>query len=238
MERDELYSIVDTILNKASDADVEVIVEALKRRQQGGAGPSKGFNFSPERTARQAANSIQEQISYSQESVREMVRGFAVDIIRKQAPELSEEQVNELLQEWIPNEEEKRRRAQQVSLPPDVLITMTQQFISYSEGTMPASEQMQLEHEIPEWYKTYWERFPLAVRDAISLYLKGKIDKESFWAQVTDSIDTADAPQNPPSGGQDPGEGRGGHSRGGHDPRGGAQGLVDDERGGSRGRGS
>jgi hypothetical protein len=188
MERDELYSIVDVILNKATDADVEVIVEALKRRQQGGAGPTGGFNFSPERTARQAANSIQEQISYSQESVREMVRGFALDIIKKNAPELSEEQINELLAEWIPNEEEKKRRAQQVTLPPDLLITMVQQFISYSEGTMPATEQMKLEHEIPEWYKKYWERFPVGVRDALSLYLKGKIDKENFWAQVTGTI--------------------------------------------------
>jgi len=188
MERDELYTIVDAILNKASDADVEVIVEALKRRQQGGSGPTGGFNFSPERTAKQAANSIQEQISYSQESVREMVRGFAVDIIRQNAPELSEEQVNELLAEWIPDEEEKKRRAQQVTLPPDVLITMVQQFLSYSEGTMPASEQMELEHEIPEWYKTYWARFPLSVRDAISLYLKGRVDKENLWSQVTDAI--------------------------------------------------
>jgi hypothetical protein len=187
MERDELYSIVDAILNKATDADVEVIVEALKRRQQG-AGPQGGFNFSPERAAKQAAGSIQEQISYSQEQVREMVRGFAVDIIRKNAPELSEEQINELLGEWIPNEEEKKRRAQQFTLPPDVLITMVQQFISYSEGRMPASEQMELEHEIPEWYKTYWERFPAAVRNALSLYLKGKIDQGSLWEQVTEAV--------------------------------------------------
>jgi hypothetical protein len=111
-----------------------------------------------------------------------------VDIIRKNAPELSEEQINELLGEWIPNEEEKKRRAQQFTLPPDVLITMVQQFISYSEGRMPASEQMELEHEIPEWYKTYWERFPAAVRNALSLYLKGKIDQGSLWEQVTEAV--------------------------------------------------
>ena len=81
MERDELFRLVDAIMNKTSDSDVEVIHEALKRRERKNESSRPG-SISPERIAKQASQQIEHQMSYSRESIRGMVQKFAADIIK------------------------------------------------------------------------------------------------------------------------------------------------------------
>ncbi|MDZ7794162.1 MAG: hypothetical protein U5P10_10870 [Spirochaetia bacterium] len=115
MDRDQLYKVVDAILNQATEDDLEVIRAALQRRagedEEGGG--SSAFQFAPKKIAEESAHSVSEQVSYSKSTVRNMIKNFAVDIIRKEAPELSDEQVRELLKAWIPDPESTPRRAQQ-----------------------------------------------------------------------------------------------------------------------------
>ncbi len=180
MEREELFEIVDAILNKATDADVEVIIEALKRRgQRSGSGTYRGVD--PGRLAKESAKTISSQMSYSVDGIRKMIQNFAVDVIRKEAPELSEEQISELLEAWVPD---PGKGPKQPDLPPDILLTMIKQFLAYSTGTMPASEQMELEHQIPDWQRKYWEKMPSGIRSVLSLFLKGKIDSETCWEKI------------------------------------------------------
>lgn len=198
MERDELYRVVDAILNQANPDELEVIREALKRREaDSGEGGFGGLQMSPKKLAEGTAHSISEQISYSRDTLRNMIKNFAVDIIRKEAPELSDEQVRELLQAWIPDPgagsrgrtgEGGRKGEEEAEydgkIPKDVLVTMIEQFILYSEGNMSVRQQAELRRDIPDWQNLYWERFPRRIKDAVSLYLKGTIDKESFWLDV------------------------------------------------------
>ncbi len=187
MERNELFSIVNAILNNATDADVEVIIEALKRRAKGrNTGSFRGIN--PERLAKESAGMISSQMSYSIGSIRKMIQNFAVDLIKKEAPELNEEQISELMDAWIPDEN-TRKRAEKANLPPDVLLTMIKQFLSYSSGTMSPSEQMELESQIPDWQRTYWERMPEGIRAVITLFLKGTIDSDECWNQIYADLD-------------------------------------------------
>jgi hypothetical protein len=69
-------------------------------------------------------------------------------------------------------------------LPKDLLVTMIEQFIAYSEGRMSVREQAKLHREIPNWQEVYWKRFSPGIRDSLSLYLKGTIDHEDLWLDV------------------------------------------------------
>jgi len=189
MDRDQLYKVVDAILNQATEDDLEVIEAALQRRlgedEEGGG--SSAFQFAPKKIAEESAHSISEQVSYSKSTVRNMIKNFAVDIIRKEAPELSDEQVRELLKAWIPDPESATPRAQhkkESNIPFDMMIAMIEQFIEYSEGRLSVRQQAQLRQEMGEWQEKYWKWFPPDIREALSLYLKGTIDKESFWLDV------------------------------------------------------
>ncbi len=193
MERDALYKVVDAILNHATEDDLEVIQAAIERRMGTEEDTTAGaFQFSPKKIAEESAHTIADQISYSKDTIRNMIKNFAVDIIRKDAPELTDEQVRELLEAWIPDPEhakQKKTKAEQQAqpesnIPSDMMITMVEQFIAYSEGRLPVRQQAQLRQEMGEWQETYWKWFPPKIRDAISLYLKGTIDKESFWLDV------------------------------------------------------
>src|SRR6056297_2432661 len=189
MDRDHLYEVVDAILNQATEDDLEVIEAALQRRlgedEEGGG--SSAFQFAPKKIAEESAHSISEQVSYSKSTIRNMIKNFAVDIIRKEAPELSDEQVRELLKAWIPDPESAANRAQhkkESNIPFDMMIAMIEQFIEYSEGRLSMRQQAQLRQEMGEWQEKYWKWFPPDVREALSLYLKGTIDKETFWLDV------------------------------------------------------
>jgi len=189
MDRDQLYKVVDAILNQATEDDLEVIEAALQRRlgedEEGGG--SSAFQFAPKKIAEESAHSISEQVSYSKSTVRNMIKNFAVDIIRKEAPELSDEQVRELLKAWIPDPESATPRAQhkkESNIPFDMMIAMIEQFIEYSEGRLSVRQQAQLRQEMGEWQEKYWKWFPPDIREALSLYLKGTIDKETFWLDV------------------------------------------------------
>ncbi len=261
MERDELYQLVDIILNHADRDELEVIRAALKRRDEAAEAQEGygGMEISPKQLAEGTARTIAEQMSYSRDTIRNMVKNFAVDIIRKEAPDLSDEQVRELLHAWIPDPEGRtpshdpggsgkaqnrggkaqsqgganqnrggtrdrvspgsrggaglvdaggRREEGQdeprdfsapasnskvtpesgvdpdSGLPKDLLVTMIEQFISYSEGRMGLQEQAKLRREIPDWQEVYWKRFSAGIRDSLSLYLKGTIDHEDFWLDI------------------------------------------------------
>lgn len=193
MEREELFKLVETILNETTEGDMEVIREAVKRRDNRSEKSGMG-NFNPEQKAEQMSQNISQQVSYSREQIRSLVQKFAADVIRQNAPELSEDQIRELLDEWVPDPEtaaEKEEKGK--NLPSDVLITMAQQFISYAERKMPPSQEMKLREEIPDWQKSYWEWFPESVRQAIALYLKGVINEEDCWNQIYTDAEKAES---------------------------------------------
>ncbi len=188
MEREELFSIVDLILNNSNDGDIEVIMEAVKRRAKGrNSGTFRGIN--PERLAKESAAVLNNQMSYSVEGVRKMIQEFAVGVIQKEAPELDESQIKDLLESWIPDPSQRKKNRKSAHVPKDVLLTMIRQLLAFSVGTMSASEQTELYNNIPDWQKEYWSRLPDGVRDVLTLFLKGNIDEETCWSKVYSVID-------------------------------------------------
>jgi hypothetical protein len=107
---DKLYDVIDFILNEASENELEVVRASLKRRVEGG-GTHGAMGVDPARIAHRTTAEIREQMGLSVDRIRGMVRGFAADIIRKNAPELDDEQLAELLDAWVTPSEAKEGTA-------------------------------------------------------------------------------------------------------------------------------
>jgi hypothetical protein len=191
VDRDQLFVILDFILNKATHEELQVIQEALKRREKS-SGLFGDFGIHPKDIANEAAQQMSESMSYSIDSIRQMVRQFVTEMIQKEAPELNQKQVEELLNAWVPEPGGKEPGKEQDELPPDVLLQMIRQFLAYSTDSMAPSEVMSLFEEIPGWPDIYWHRFPERIRQIISLYLKGKIDDETCWEHIMVDLDISE----------------------------------------------
>jgi len=174
MNKGELYEILDFILNKADSSELEAVRKALERRLGKSGGLSR-LGIDPRSMAEETAKTIADQTTWSAEYVRSMVRDFAGDIIRRNAPELANGDVETLLDTWVSEAEPSEK-----DLPPDLLKTMVKQFIAYSTGVMSASEQITLNEEMPNWTEKYWKNFPENVRRLVSLFLTGKLEEERF----------------------------------------------------------
>jgi hypothetical protein len=216
MDDAELYDIVDYILNRAGDAELEVIIKAVQRRTKDqGKGP---MGLNPERLAKTVAHNINEQMGSSIDQVRGMVRDFITDIIRKEAPDISEEHLETLLNEWAPGVMEGRGNSLEMESEgvsglskgeestsgqkstssdqersyseeeKEILLAMIKQFITYSTGAMSVTEEEKLRREIPDWQQKYWRKFPERVRRLINLFLKGKIGLESCWESIEEEL--------------------------------------------------
>jgi hypothetical protein len=183
MGRDELTAILDFILNKASEAEFEVIVKACERRRKDAAIFSKIGGSSPDRQAKAMSTSISEAMGASMDSIRRQVRDYVEDIIRKNAPEIPESDLKALLDDYVPPVG-TRREAKASPLPPELLAQMARHFVEYSTGRMPPSKQEELWREIPDWQKNYWNAFPAEVRAFVSAFLDGKIDEDTMWGAI------------------------------------------------------
>ena len=189
MSRKELEFILDYILNKAEAAEFEVIAKACDRRGRdikafeslGGEGPAA--------MARRMAGELQQNVGATMESVRGTVRGFVEDIVRKNAPEISEEQLSALLEEYAPTHGASPKGgavggATGSPLPPEALLGMATSFVEYSRGAMPPSRQRELWESSPRWQDEYWAAFPAEIKSLVKAYIEERIDADSFGAAI------------------------------------------------------
>ena len=184
MSEEKLHAVIDFILNQADEREIEAISASIERRQADLKLPGT-HNIG--KMAQNMASSINRQVESSVGQVRDIVKGAVADIIRKEAPELSEEQVEQLLQAWIPGEGE-HQNSPSGGLPGDVLLTMIKQFIKYSTGSMSVAEQNSLAEAITDWPKKYWEKFPGKIQELLSKFLKGQMDSDVFWNAVQSQV--------------------------------------------------
>ncbi len=176
---ERIYGIVDFILNKATTGELEVIRQALKRRYEDASASGK-IGLNTQQMARDTAAQINDQMGFSRENIRAVIQKFAVNMIRQKAPELTNSQIGELLEAWVPDPDKiKTNKNVENELPSDVLLEMIRQFLSFSTESMSATEKVKLEKEIPGWQSIYWEHFPGRIKKVLKLYLKGTLDGDT-----------------------------------------------------------
>ena len=184
MDKVRLYRILEYILNDADADELAAIREALKRREK-----QRGFGgVDIKNVASETAGMIEGQIGGGIDSIRNMIRNFAVEMIRKEAPDIPEEHLHQLIESWIPSPGSKNAGGENGEIPRDVLMTMIRQFIEYSTGRMKEHEQRELEAEIGDWKTLYWRRFPPQIRRIITKFLKNEIDADMFNELIERSV--------------------------------------------------
>lgn len=184
--RDELAAALDYILNRAGDAEFEVLAKAFERRRSDMTRFARLGGHSPDRAARDMAGAIQEQVGASANSIRGMVRGFVAELIRKDAPEIPEADLEALLSEWVPDPAARRERVARAKreLPADAVVAMLRDFIDFSEGRMLPSRQKELWDMDPRWQDSYFEAFPPELSAFLKARLARAMDDETFWTAV------------------------------------------------------
>jgi hypothetical protein len=177
-DRDKMFEVLDFILNHASFGELEVIQEALKRRR--GSRALGGLN--PVGLAQRLAREVQGQLDASFD-IQQVSRKIVGDMIRQQEPNIKEEDLEVLLDIWLPS----GARERQGPPPPDVLITMISRYVSWKQGRLTEAEQQELG---AGWEEPCWQAFPDRVKLLITRFLKGETDEVSFWREIVSGLDT------------------------------------------------
>ena len=172
MDGRKMEQIVRLILKEAGPGDLELLQEAIERRR-GGLAAGEPAGTSPSQLAHEVAAGVGRQVQQSMQQVHGMVREAVAGIIRRNAPELSPDQVEALLHAWVPEEIGRPKAAEAPAaaaapppaagapaIPAQALLSMVRSFVAFSSGTMSPAEQNQLRGTMPDWPRRYWERFP------------------------------------------------------------------------------
>jgi hypothetical protein len=147
-DKDELYKIVDFILNKADDSDLAVVKEALKRVETNRRKGPGGININ--KLAHLTGDAVSKQISFSKEQIHNTVAGFVKQMIKQQAPEITDKEIDVLMKEWIPSDLSGKNSGniskdnQSKHLPQDIELKMIDQFLRFNNNQMSIEEQAQL----------------------------------------------------------------------------------------------
>jgi hypothetical protein len=138
----------------------------------------------PTRWAHQAASDLSGGSGLA--GIRDTVRSMAVRILRREAPELTEAQLEELLAAWVPDPSGPQAES---GLSPQVLAAMIDQFIAYSQGTLVEAEEAELRRSMADWPERYWRAFPALVRSLLTAYLRENMTEKEFRSKLRAALD-------------------------------------------------
>ena len=195
MANQELVRTLDYILNRCGERDIEAVAAAVVRRRRDIAMfGSMPVAPDPRRMAEELTSQL--NIDGNIESLKDSIRDYAIRIIRQQAPELTDAQIEELTRGWIPGKNsfpgkqgiyasvKKTRRSSAGEVPQDLLSSMIDQFVSFSLGRMEEEEDHALRKEMGPWPDKYWKSFPQVIRLLIKDFIKGEIDENEFNTRI------------------------------------------------------
>lgn len=176
-----LLQAIDYILNKSDASAIEVLAEAVvKRRREMSIFGAAGNTADPRKMAEEITGKINAGIQNGVDGMRKSIREMIARIVKEHAPELSESRIDEICAAWMPETE----NADKGHLPAGVLLSMIEQFLSFSRGEMRKPEDEDLRKEMGQWPKRYWNSFPPVIRSLISDLLKDKITEKEFRSKA------------------------------------------------------
>jgi hypothetical protein len=179
MPNRELARVLDYILNRCDERSIDVVAEAVVRRRRELTMFGGSANLpDPRRLAADVSSQI--NIGAGIEGLRESIREMAVRILKQEAPELDDGQIDALVGTWVPGGGEGPGS----KVPPDMLKSMIDQFVSFSRGTMNRAEEKGLRDEMGAWPDRYWKAFPQVIRLVIRDYLKGEMGEGEFKSRI------------------------------------------------------
>ena len=184
MASQELVRTIDYILNRCNERDIEAVAAAVVRRRRDIAMfGSMPVAPDPRRLAEELTSQL--NIEGNIEGLKNSVRDYAIRIIKQQAPELTDRQIEELTRAWIPSRAGSGGGSSKGdSLPENLLASMIDQFVSFSLGRMEEEEDRALRREMGPWPDKYWKSFPQVIRLLITDFLKGAMEENEFNTRI------------------------------------------------------
>lgn len=189
----EFVQVLDYILNRCTIREIDALEAAVERRRRDLSARTGVISLDPARAAHQMTEAVQKSIDQSMEGIRGTLRTFAADTLHKDAPELTQEQMEALIDEWIPKQQPKSednpasekytglsRKGCINGLPSEAMRMMVYQFVAYSTGAMPLADEASLRNEIGDWTTMYWDKFPDEIRNLIKDLLSGFVSETEF----------------------------------------------------------
>ena len=184
--------VLDFILNRCSAKEMDAIDAAVKRRKHDlGSGV-----INPETFAKNLSKTVSNSINTSIAGLQESLKDFAWDLVQKENPNLTEDELNHIVNAMIPDilASKKQSSAAEVlrsgkslvvdgkvnGVPVDAMLDMVLQFISFSNGTLPPEQERALCNALGDWSRSYWQSFPESLQSLIRSYLKQEISGEVF----------------------------------------------------------
>ena len=173
--------ILEYILNHATKYELELVGEALRKRmeRESTLGPGQ---VDVQHMARSMAEGIENQMGLGAGNVHQMSRRLVADMIRKEKPDISETELQQLIDRFVPGKGSER--ANTGGIPKDMLLAMITQFLAYSTGEMSEDDKKQFP---AGWYNKYWEAFPTDIQTLVRDFIHGTIGKNQFWKGVRES---------------------------------------------------
>jgi hypothetical protein len=183
MADSRLVQALDYILNHSDEGSIEVLAEAVVRRRRNMSVFNAVGNMpDPKRMADEITERINEGLGTGIETMRQSIREMIFRIIREHAPDLTEQQMNILCEAWLP--EGGASPASDSKVPNDIMLSMIEQFVTFSHGEMQKSVDENLRKEMGAWPERYWKAFPQIIRQLITDYLKNKITEKDFYNKI------------------------------------------------------
>lgn len=192
-----MMTVLDYILNHCSDKELEVIETAVKKRKSCLGSASLNLNA----FAKNLSQSMNESVSHTIAGFQESLKDFAWDLVKKENPNLSDAEMEFLVNQMIPDilASQKESKAAEFlrkgeslvvdgevnGFPVDAMLEMVFQFISYSNGNMAPEEERALHNAVRDWPTVYWKSFPPPLQDLTRSYLKGSVNAEVFESALT-----------------------------------------------------
>jgi hypothetical protein len=149
---------------------------ALKRRGKTGFDTVASLDF--QKMAKEMVKGFSEKFGVGAD-VHGMTRRLVTNMIMEKVPQISMDELESLLDEWVPGPNAVKR-GKESKLPPDAVYTMVNQFVDYSLGKMPGRELLDLKKSMPDWTSRYWDTFSQDTKYMIKDLLDGKMDLKIF----------------------------------------------------------
>lgn len=185
----ELNKVLDFILNRARDGELDAIRMALERR----IGPQPGVQGAGQLDFHEMARRTMEGYSDrfgADADIHGMTRRLVANMILEREPGIDEVTLEKLLDQYVPSpgQSEARMKAspppEASAIPKDVIASMLDQFLRYSIGKMPDSEARELKQSMPDWAERYWTYFPENVRPLVLEVIRRNKSLNQFWKEI------------------------------------------------------
>ena len=188
MANQELVRVLDFILNRCNERDIEAVAGAvIRRRRDIAMFGSMPVAPDPRHLAEELSSQL--NIDGNIEGLKNSIRDYAIRLVKEAAPDLPDEQIEALTHNWIPERSASGAKrggggGAKNGVPRDLLASMIDQFVSFSLGRMEEEEDRALRNEMGPWPDKYWNSFPQVIRLLVSDFLKGEMDEKDFNTRI------------------------------------------------------